>query len=61
MNEMKPLEAIRALSGVFPHSEATDRLALVNLVARVISGDAERKFAAEVLLKSTGIKLVFDD
>ena len=51
------LDHVRMLSGMFRHGEASDRLALVNLLTRYLLGDSEKKFVEEVFRDTTGLEL----
>ena len=55
--QMKPLELIRTLSGIFVKSEAVNALALINLIVRGMVGDSEREFVGEQVLKYTQIEI----
>lgn len=60
--EYKPIEAIRVLTAMskMEVKELSDRLALVNMICRVLEGDTEKDFADEILLKS-GITVRWDN
>ena len=51
------LDHVRMLSGMFRHGEASDRLALVNLLTRYLLGDSEKAFVEEVFRDTTGLEL----
>jgi hypothetical protein len=59
MKELTPLEAIRALSGIFGNNlqEMQERLALCCLLSRYILGGADKDFVYETMEK-VGIKLI---
>jgi len=58
--KLKPLEAIRVLSGIFSQNEAIERLALINLIVRAMEGDAEKDFTKKTVLEVTKIELDLD-
>jgi hypothetical protein len=61
--KITPLEAIRllSLSGMFTPETAVNRLALVNLLARYLLGDAEEGFVRKLLLEKCGMQLAGED
>lgn len=62
MTECKPIEAIRVLTAMskMEVKELSDRLALVNMICRVLEGDTEKEFADEILTKA-GITVKWDE
>jgi len=62
MTECKPIEAIRMLTAMSKMEvrELSERLALVNMICRVLEGDTEKDFADEILAKS-GITVTWEE
>jgi len=58
--KLKPLKAIRALSGIFLQNEAVERLALINLIVRATEGYAEKDFTKKTVLEVANIELDLD-
>lgn len=59
MNSMTPIEAIRAISGIFHQDpdEMSTRLVICNLLSRYLLGDAEESFVLDTL-KKHGIDII---
>ena len=56
-DSMTGLEAIRVITGIFEPKGSVDRLALVNLIARGMLGEAEKDYVKETILKVFDIDL----
>jgi hypothetical protein len=55
---MKPLEAIRIISGIFENDnqQMQNRLAIINMICRTMENETDQSFADEILSKA-GIKI----
>jgi len=61
LNECTPIGAIRAITAVstMDIKSLCNRLAIVNLICRVLDGDTSKDFADDIL-KGSGIKVHWD-
>jgi len=59
VNVFFPVEAIRFITGLSGTNVKGlgERLAICNLICRVIMGDADKEFADEIILKKFGFKI----